>query len=146
MAHCVCAIVTYLVWWDKPFNITEPTLISGQHAREACALLTMASSQHYSLFGLPRAALSPEFDSIDIDRGVSPGAKLSPGSLSHPGQQAVLLLPAFLHVDVSYKSWHPTRFFLLSLIVYTLACHASCQIVFALCHLLRLSAVTDVPV
>ena len=30
LAHAICAVATYFVWWKKPFDIAEPTVISGR--------------------------------------------------------------------------------------------------------------------
>ena len=42
-AHAICAVATYLVWWKKPFDIAEPTVISGAQADEAAAYLLLIS-------------------------------------------------------------------------------------------------------
>ncbi|KLO08944.1 hypothetical protein SCHPADRAFT_858427 [Schizopora paradoxa] len=40
-AHGLCTLATYAAWWHKPLNVEEPTLIMGEHAREAYALYRM---------------------------------------------------------------------------------------------------------
>ncbi|EKM56211.1 uncharacterized protein PHACADRAFT_257308 [Phanerochaete carnosa HHB-10118-sp] len=42
-AHAVCAVATYVVWWRKPFDIAEPTVIAGPHVDEMAAYMLMAS-------------------------------------------------------------------------------------------------------
>jgi hypothetical protein len=41
--HATCALLMYLLWWDKPLDIEEPTLLSGNMVREMCALMCMRS-------------------------------------------------------------------------------------------------------
>lgn len=41
--HAICALLMYILWWDKPLDIQEPTVLSGNMAREMCALLCMRS-------------------------------------------------------------------------------------------------------
>ena len=38
-AHALCTLLTYFVWWSKPFNIMAPTIIKGKKAQEVHALL-----------------------------------------------------------------------------------------------------------
>lgn len=53
VAHALCTLVTYMLWWDKPLNIGEPTLMKGEHARDVCAaLLARSSNRSYGLAGL----------------------------------------------------------------------------------------------
>lgn len=41
--HATCALLMYLLWWDKPLDIEEPTLLRGNRVREICALMCMRS-------------------------------------------------------------------------------------------------------
>lgn len=34
-ARAICAIATLVIWWGKPLNIQEPTLIRGAHQSDA---------------------------------------------------------------------------------------------------------------
>ncbi len=43
-AHAVCAMLAYFLWWDKPFDVEEPTLIEGQDLAVVCAGMYMRSS------------------------------------------------------------------------------------------------------
>lgn len=43
-AHGLCTLATYAVWWYKPLNIDEPTLIR-EHGEEESALLRMTRAQ-----------------------------------------------------------------------------------------------------
>ncbi|KAL8980024.1 MAG: hypothetical protein Q9205_004780 [Flavoplaca limonia] len=41
VAHAVCALLVYILWWSKPLDVQEPTVIDvGQSdtARNVCAL------------------------------------------------------------------------------------------------------------
>ncbi|KAI3611655.1 hypothetical protein WG66_007704, partial [Moniliophthora roreri] len=49
VAHGLCTLVTYVLWWSKPLNVAEPTTISGEHAQQACALMTMCSTKEMHL-------------------------------------------------------------------------------------------------
>ena len=48
-AHALCALVIYLLWWDKPLDIEEPYLIPIPNAEAAsvCAALCVGSRLHY---------------------------------------------------------------------------------------------------
>ena len=46
-AHAICALLMYLLWWHKPLDIEEPTLIQGDDKLPAIALLCMASEFGY---------------------------------------------------------------------------------------------------
>ncbi|KAL9123716.1 MAG: hypothetical protein Q9217_006880 [Psora testacea] len=37
MAHALCALVIYMMWWDKPLDVLEPTLIEAQGGTRALA-------------------------------------------------------------------------------------------------------------
>ena len=43
LAHAMCAVTTYLVWWKKPFDVAEPTVIPGSQADEVAAYLLLIS-------------------------------------------------------------------------------------------------------
>ena len=43
LAHAICAVATYLVWWKKPFDIADPTVISGLQVDEVAAYLLFIS-------------------------------------------------------------------------------------------------------
>jgi hypothetical protein len=38
-AHAICALLLFLVWWDKPRDVSEPTLILSDEALDVCACL-----------------------------------------------------------------------------------------------------------
>lgn len=65
LAHGLCTLVTYLLWWSKPLNVAEPTLIRGKEAREACALMTMCSpDEKYTIFGTVSIQFPAEMASV----------------------------------------------------------------------------------
>ena len=45
-AHCLCTLLTYLVWWPKPFNPVVSTPMHGQKAREVHALLNCTPDEY----------------------------------------------------------------------------------------------------
>ncbi|KAK7442063.1 hypothetical protein VKT23_016339 [Stygiomarasmius scandens] len=67
-AHAVCVLVSYYLWWKKPFDVGEPTLISCEvngtylntKARQACAFMYVLSS------AIPSDHSSEQADSGDI--------------------------------------------------------------------------------
>jgi hypothetical protein len=36
-AHAICALLLFVVWWDKPRDVNEPTIILGEEALDICA-------------------------------------------------------------------------------------------------------------
>jgi hypothetical protein len=56
----------YLLWWDKPLDIEEPTLLSGNMVREICALMCMRS--------FPTALPSKEMNFPELPYGVRYGS------------------------------------------------------------------------
>ncbi|KAK5046862.1 hypothetical protein LTR84_007216 [Exophiala bonariae] len=46
--HAICALLMYILWWDKPMDIEEPTALRGKVVREMCALMCMRSSDGHS--------------------------------------------------------------------------------------------------
>lgn len=44
IAHVFCALITSVLWWNKPFQVQEPTLIHGKAARQLCAYMWMTSN------------------------------------------------------------------------------------------------------
>jgi len=43
--HALCTLITYALWWSKPLDIFEPTLLTGQHMKETAALLLVLSAR-----------------------------------------------------------------------------------------------------
>ncbi|GJE90691.1 hypothetical protein PsYK624_068350 [Phanerochaete sordida] len=46
LAHALCTVVTCVVWWQKPFDVLEPTLITGPRADELAAYMLFTSRVH----------------------------------------------------------------------------------------------------
>lgn len=40
-AHALCTLTIYFLWWDKPLDITEPTIVRGEAAHPAIALFSV---------------------------------------------------------------------------------------------------------
>lgn len=45
-AHAVCTLLIYFLWWDKPLDIEEPTIIRGEAAHPVIALLVVQAGFH----------------------------------------------------------------------------------------------------
>lgn len=39
-AHALCTFVIYLMWWDKPYDVEDSTVISGERGTEVAALFS----------------------------------------------------------------------------------------------------------
>ena len=42
-AHAICALLIYCLWWNKPLDIEEPTVIDDKSMHDICAYLCMRS-------------------------------------------------------------------------------------------------------
>ena len=42
-AHCICALIIFILWWNKPLDVDEPTLISASHKLELTSLMVLCS-------------------------------------------------------------------------------------------------------
>lgn len=60
-AHAFCALLIYALWWNKPQDIEEPTLLQGQKEWEMCAFLCMNSGTSSKRDSLVEAQGGPEF-------------------------------------------------------------------------------------
>ncbi|KAI9887706.1 MAG: hypothetical protein M1823_000455 [Watsoniomyces obsoletus] len=43
LAHVVCAFVIYFLWWSKPLDIQDPTVLEGDGIHGLCAAMSMLS-------------------------------------------------------------------------------------------------------
>ncbi|KAJ9641389.1 hypothetical protein H2201_008735 [Coniosporium apollinis] len=43
LAHALCALLTYILWWRKPLDVEGPTLIADEKAHPFCALMCLTS-------------------------------------------------------------------------------------------------------
>lgn len=50
IAHALCALLTCAMWWKKPKDISEPTVITDPHARPLGAWMSMASKRRRYVF------------------------------------------------------------------------------------------------
>ena len=50
LARAICGVATYFVWWKKPFDVAEPTVISGAHADEVAAFLLLKNNANKMRF------------------------------------------------------------------------------------------------
>src|SRR3569833_789950 len=55
-AHAVCALLIYLLWWDKPLDVGEPTIIQSEKASEICAAMMSIDS------GIPNRTKWPDME------------------------------------------------------------------------------------
>ena len=94
LAHALCAVATYLVWWKKPFDVAEPTVISGTQADEAAAFLLLISDacKRRSL-GFADDRCISEFQRLRIARTTQP----NPGN---SGKVAVTVDDALEELDL----------------------------------------------
>ncbi|CZS97939.1 uncharacterized protein RAG0_06821 [Rhynchosporium agropyri] len=37
LGHCICALLVYCFWWNKPLDVEKPILIQGENYRETFA-------------------------------------------------------------------------------------------------------------
>ena len=43
LAHVICALLMYLLWMDKPYDVRDPVVLKGEWVRPMCATLYMFS-------------------------------------------------------------------------------------------------------
>ena len=43
LAHIVCALIIYILWWHKPKLVCSPTILRGQGVQKICAYMYMSS-------------------------------------------------------------------------------------------------------
>jgi len=46
LAHAICALLMYIIWWDKPLDINEPTILSGEWAPGLAATFAVCSRRN----------------------------------------------------------------------------------------------------
>jgi hypothetical protein len=61
LAHVVCALIMYALWWDKPLNIRDPLILSGDWVRPTTAAMWMFSriSTQRSRLGRNKEVVEP---------------------------------------------------------------------------------------
>lgn len=78
-AHAICALLVYLLWWDKPLDVEEPTRIAGNDLKGLFALLCFYSNTLILVpdfrdcyqFLLKEKLSSSEAHSLDLETGSS---------------------------------------------------------------------------
>jgi hypothetical protein len=51
-AHAFCALLVYFVWWFKPLNVAEGTVLKGKGAEEVHALLSCSQNEYSEALSL----------------------------------------------------------------------------------------------
>ncbi|KIV84738.1 hypothetical protein PV11_00498 [Exophiala sideris] len=68
VAHVVCALIMYALWWHKPLNISDPIVIKGDWVHPFCAVMWMfseiSSQTEHEFTRSPRTFERPEFQSL----------------------------------------------------------------------------------
>lgn len=87
IGHILCAFVIYLLWWNKPREIHEPTILRGEWVDALCAYMYMSSRVSGTRIKgqfKPRSWVHPEMQKcvyLDLDQQISfdspKGTKLS---------------------------------------------------------------------
>lgn len=66
MGHAACALLIYAMWWQKPLDVDEPTLIGGYKVQPLLAYMwmsSMVSAEGYKAYDM-HGRLRDEFDAI----------------------------------------------------------------------------------
>jgi hypothetical protein len=91
LAHALCTLIVYVLWWKKPLNIEQPLLIHEDRMRPLLAYMWMASKT--SCIPKPKnsgdtkivVGRDPEFEAI-IDERTSSGATATGNEISNAVQ------------------------------------------------------------
>ncbi|KAF2800696.1 hypothetical protein K505DRAFT_412747 [Melanomma pulvis-pyrius CBS 109.77] len=67
-AHALCTLVIYLLWWDKPLDIEERTVLRGENIKESTALLLVASMGFGSHFANASQRGHSRVRRLDVNR------------------------------------------------------------------------------
>lgn len=88
LGHVICALLTYLLWWNKPRQIYEPTNLEGEWVKPLCAYMYMSSqisgqrNPHAAL--LRRTWYDPEMTTVAF---LTPDIQTEPGNTSRNGSR-----------------------------------------------------------
>lgn len=88
LGHVLCALLTYLLWWNKPRQIYEPTNLEGKWVGALCAYMYMSSqisgrrSAHAAL--LRRTWYDPELSYLAF---IIPGTPTEPSKAANKVSQ-----------------------------------------------------------
>ena len=101
--HSLCTLLIYLLWWHKPLNIDEPTLIQDEKLQPLFAYMWMSS--RISSDGLKgydiQGGVRDEFDGIWPYRNPDPDALKFGSAKNTP--------PSISHIDMENESDPPNR-------------------------------------
>lgn len=76
LAHVLCALIIFFLWWKKPKQINKPTLLRGRWVREIGAYMFMSSqvsgwkSQNPGI--LKKTWVKPEFSALAFELAIEP--------------------------------------------------------------------------
>lgn len=114
LAHVLCALIIFFLWWKKPKQINEPTVLRGRWVREIGAYMFMSSqvsgwkSQNPGI--LKKTWVKPEFSALAFELASEPIARnqfsadnIQP--VQFLGETAIRIDPAgdAVHVTGSFK-------------------------------------------
>ena len=72
IGHVICALFIYTLWWKKPREVTEPTIIQDSWVPAICAYMVMSSDKYDVAGWLQWTALHepqlPEFSNLTFQR------------------------------------------------------------------------------
>ncbi|KAI0762194.1 hypothetical protein C8Q74DRAFT_1336607 [Fomes fomentarius] len=96
IAHALCTFFTYLLWWQKPQDISQPTVIAGDRARQAREKLSLPDPPSTRPLVAPVAHLQEATFALKAHSDAEPGAS---GSRQELILIAVLtLMYGFVHM------------------------------------------------
>ncbi|KAK6532648.1 hypothetical protein TWF281_006829 [Arthrobotrys megalospora] len=67
MGHVLCALVIYILWWSKPREVGEPTVLHGEWVNSLCSFMYMSSrisGVRYRRGIRPPAWITPEIENL----------------------------------------------------------------------------------
>ena len=81
-AHAICSLITYFVWWSKPINVAEPTLMREKKAQEVYALLKCSHDEYNEALEMAKICAAGRFSALT---GLHKSAKivLAANALQH---------------------------------------------------------------
>jgi hypothetical protein len=51
VGHCLCVLIIYLVWWNKPLHVLEPITLTGDYMRGFTSYAFIRSRMHKETIG-----------------------------------------------------------------------------------------------
>lgn len=75
LAHTICALAMYALWWNKPYDVHEPVLLSGDWVRPLSSAMWMFSR----VSAKDQSSKEPEIESlIQVDVSTTSSQKIYP--------------------------------------------------------------------